>query len=252
MTKYNPCSKEFQEEAKRLGLTGFQYTQKLIEDGKLTNPTDVERKVRDKKIKNKGCSNQREYKDLTARDKGYKDFAEYWKEHNWNSGKNSPLSENDDCPYYLGIYLGEDLATPVLEEIFGKIEERKIPNYPGYEYIVKGGYKIDVKSSRFNKRLNNWPFAIRFNNKANYFLLMAFDVDNKHIVHILLFEKNEMVRWGTGTNGYIMRKFYNRSSISISNNPKGPLYIKHFEKYEITDRLLCLKECNSKLKDKID
>lgn len=38
MSKYNPMSKEFQEEAKRLGLTGYQYTQKLREEDKLPNP----------------------------------------------------------------------------------------------------------------------------------------------------------------------------------------------------------------------
>lgn len=51
--KYHPCSKEFQDEAKKLGLTGNQYHQKLVDEGKLLNPTD--NKVKDisaKRLKN--------------------------------------------------------------------------------------------------------------------------------------------------------------------------------------------------------
>lgn len=51
--KYNPISKEFQDEAKRLGLTGWQYHRKLVEEGKLPNPTDLFNKEREKVIKSK-------------------------------------------------------------------------------------------------------------------------------------------------------------------------------------------------------
>jgi hypothetical protein len=40
LSKYNPMSKEFQKEIKRLGLTGNQYIRKLREEGKLPNPSD--------------------------------------------------------------------------------------------------------------------------------------------------------------------------------------------------------------------
>jgi hypothetical protein len=39
--KYNPVSKEFQDNAKELGLTGYQYHCKLVKEGKLVNPVDV-------------------------------------------------------------------------------------------------------------------------------------------------------------------------------------------------------------------
>ena len=42
--KYNPMSKEFQNECKRLGLTGYQYKLELIKEGKVINPTDIKRK----------------------------------------------------------------------------------------------------------------------------------------------------------------------------------------------------------------
>ncbi len=41
--KYNPMSKEFQAEAKRLGLTGNQLILKYIHEGKLPDPTMVAR-----------------------------------------------------------------------------------------------------------------------------------------------------------------------------------------------------------------
>jgi hypothetical protein len=43
--KYNPCSKEFQDKAKELGLTGHQYLQKLTEEGRLRDPTDIDRET---------------------------------------------------------------------------------------------------------------------------------------------------------------------------------------------------------------
>jgi len=251
----NPCCREFQEDIKNYKFeNGNKFISWMQENGILVNPTNVERKIKYRTIKNKGCNNQREYRDLLARDEGYKDYAEYWKEWNWNHGIKSPMSENKDCSYYLGVYIGEDIAEPILIEIFGSVEKRMLkPNYPGYEYVVKGGYKIDVKTATFNKKLNNWTFAIRHNNTADYFLLLAFDSENKDLLHVLLIEKNEIVRQGTGAFGYVMEKFYKRESFSMSSNPRSPLHLIYFKKkYEWTDKLKCLKECHDKLKDKID
>lgn len=61
MTKYNPCSKEFQEEAKGLGLTGFQYIQKLRKEGKLVNATKVKREDDDKRAQKRGYKDINEY-----------------------------------------------------------------------------------------------------------------------------------------------------------------------------------------------
>lgn len=61
MTKYNMCSKEFQEEAKRLGLTGFQYVQKLRKEGKLVNITKVKREDDNKRAQNRGYKDINEY-----------------------------------------------------------------------------------------------------------------------------------------------------------------------------------------------
>ena len=104
MIKYNPCSKEFQEEAKRLGLTGFQYVQKLREDGKLVNITDFDRKIRLKKIKDAGCKTETEYKNKCAQTAGFKDYAERVKEISHNAGRNFPKEFNEDCSHYFGDF----------------------------------------------------------------------------------------------------------------------------------------------------
>jgi len=61
MTEYNPCSKEFQEEVKKLGLTGFQYIQKLREEGKLVNTTKVKRETDNKMAQKRGYKDINEY-----------------------------------------------------------------------------------------------------------------------------------------------------------------------------------------------
>ena len=61
MSKYNPMSKEFQEEAKRLGLTGNQLIQKYIKEGKLPNPTDINRKSNDAIYQKAGYDNKAHY-----------------------------------------------------------------------------------------------------------------------------------------------------------------------------------------------
>ena len=42
MKNYHPCSKEFQEDAKKLGLTGSQHTQKLREEGIIKSISKVD------------------------------------------------------------------------------------------------------------------------------------------------------------------------------------------------------------------
>ena len=84
MIKYHPCSKEFQEEAKRLGLTGNQLTQKYVREGKLSNPTDIDRDT-----------NNRIYQDI-----GYVDKAAYVREWRYENGIQLPMSENEDCAHF--------------------------------------------------------------------------------------------------------------------------------------------------------
>lgn len=136
--KHNPCSKEFQEEAEKLGLTGFQYVQKLIKEGKLSNPTNIGRKRNQKLIKESCCQNSSEYRDKCKQKLGYKNYNEYQRELSWNNGLKSPMSENDCCTSYLGVIIGEKSSDKILIEIFGAIEKKMPYGNIGFDHIVKG------------------------------------------------------------------------------------------------------------------
>jgi hypothetical protein len=73
---YNPCSKEFQDEARRLGLTGNQYIQKLRIEGKLPDISKIDR----------------EYREELSIDNGFENFNEYQKEIRMNG----PLKRSRD------------------------------------------------------------------------------------------------------------------------------------------------------------
>lgn len=106
MSKYKVGSPEFIEEAKRLGLTPWQYGQKLIKEGKLPNPVDIDRKERYGMIKKRGFDNFELYLDDLAKKRGFKDYVEYRKR------ERLPDPENNVCcvcgsncsPYFRGCY----------------------------------------------------------------------------------------------------------------------------------------------------
>lgn len=224
MPKIKVGSPEFIEDAKRFGLTPWEYAQKLRKEGKLPNPTNVEQ----------------ERKDSLAKKWGYKNFAEYVRESRWNEGIRSPMSENEDCSQYLGIYIGEI----VLSDIFDSVARMPNNNH-GYDWICKNGYKIDIKTATLDKGTNYWKFNIRYNNIADYFLLVGFDdIHGLNPIHIWLIGKNELIRKRVG-NGYIMEKFYKRSGIQIYNDLKSSIYL---QRYEWCDKLGKLKNLCESLK----
>jgi len=93
------------------------------------------------------------------------------RESNYRTGKCIPLGENPNCPAYLGVHVAER----VLSHVFEHVERMPFGN-PGFDFICKRGYKIDVKSStRLKNQPNSWLFAIRHNTTADYFLCLAFD-----------------------------------------------------------------------------
>lgn len=170
-----------------------------------------------------------------ALNNGYDNFAEYQREQRWNNGIQSPMSENENCASYLGVHIGEIL----LSKIFKDIKRMPYAN-PGYDWICDKGYKINTKTSTLDKGLNRWMFNIDYNNITDYFMLIAFDdIENLNPMHVLLIEKNEIVRG---------RKFYMRSSIHINNKHK---YLLPFQKYEWVDKLERLTECCKELKENI-
>ncbi len=215
--KYNPCSKEFQEKAKELGLTGHQYIQKLTEEGKLRNPTDIDR----------------ETNDAIYRNIGYYNSAHFLKEWRHENGIQAPLEENKDCSHHLGTHIAErQYGRMILPEMFGSIIEEMPYGNPKYDFLVENGIKIDIKSCclRNNDEYMVWEPHVRFNDVTDYFVILAFDnrVD-LNLLHVWSVGKNEIIRG---------KKFYMRDSIKITNK-YGKLL--EFRRYDWISKLECLK-----------
>lgn len=120
--KYNPMSKEFQEEAKRLGLTGNQLIQKYVREEKFPDPTVVDRE----------CNNH------IFQNIGYKDKAEYIREWRHSNGILS-MEENTDCANYLGIIVAErQYGRIILPEMLRGIEQEMPYGNPYYDFLMTG------------------------------------------------------------------------------------------------------------------
>lgn len=249
----HPCNEERQEDMNRLKFSnGYEYTQHI---GILKNPTDVKRKEYHNILKNIGCKNLNDYEDICARRLGYKDrkerkkeynlnHVEYKREWNWNNGICSPFSENEDCSLYLGVHIAErKIVRKYLPILLGEIEKEMPPNYPAYDFVCKGDIKVNIKARQLID--NKWQFPIKHNDKTDYFILVCFDNINNDrelkILHIFLIDKNDLIRKHTTGKYYRMEKFYNRETISISNDSKSILFFKYFQKYDWIDKLSTIK-----------
>jgi hypothetical protein len=126
-----------------------------------------------------------------------------------------PLNDKRSGGGYLGIYIAEK----VLSKFFDNIKQMPYRN-PGYDYICRNGFKIDVKSSteHNNKKskYNFWTFNILYNQIADYFLCLAFDnINNLNPLHIWLIPGKDI---------------NNKCRIDIYNNEHGLLKYKKYEK----------------------
>lgn len=247
--KYHPCSKEFQEEAKMLGLTGNQLIQKYINEGKLPSPSDVWRKINENTYKNAGCKNTTEYRNKCAQNLGYKDAqdynntcykrlgykdkAHYVQQWRYDNCIQLPMSENKDCSHYLGTYIAErKIGRIILPEMFGGIEKEMPYGNPKFDFVVNGGIKVDIKSCCLRESFawEGWALHIRCNNITDYFTIIAFDnLDDLNIIHIWLIHRDEIIRG---------EKFWNRDTIKITNS-RIPLLT--FKRFDWINKLECLK-----------
>jgi len=233
MSKYHPCSKEFQEEAKRLGLTGNQLIQKYMIEGKVPNSADLNRERNKGIAERAGFKNHNEY-ELNRCHKDIEHKRKYTQEWRYERGIQSPMSENENCSHYLGTLVAErQYGRIILPEIFGGIEQEMPYGNPYYDFLVKGNIKIDVKSCCLRKLKGwiGWEPHVRFNNVTDYFIILAFDDrDNLNLIYVWLIGKNEIIR---------DNKFYKRDSIKITNTNRGVL---EFKRFDWTDKLECLKQ----------
>lgn len=100
---------------------------------------------------------------------------------NWEM-EECPMSTNKECAQYLGCYITEQ----VLSKIFKNVKMMPFGNH-GFDIICDNGYKVEIKSSATGDKNGYWKFAIRKNDIADYFLLMAFDNrENLNPIHLWL------------------------------------------------------------------
>ena len=79
---------------------------------------------------------------------------------------------------------------------------------------------------------------IRYNNIADYFILVGFDNrEDLDILYIWMFHKDQIIR---------DNKFWKRDGFAITNNDKG---LKKFKNYEIIDELGMLKYIINEMKE---
>lgn len=248
--RYHSCSKEFQEDAKKFGLTGNQYVKKLIEEGKLPNPTDIKRKEHMATIKNAEFDSGKEYKDFLAERRGYDDNADHQREWKYDTGRQSSRSKNRNCPAYTGIYIGEEnIAKQILSMVFEEYKimasnnygfdcvcknpiEEFLNRYPIFEFGRDREYRLDIKTAHLEHRDDGWVgyhFGINHNNIPDYFLLIGLnylrDDEKIDILHIWLFKKDEIIR---------DIEFWKFVNFSITNKLGKLLELSMYElKYEL-------------------
>jgi hypothetical protein len=143
------------------------------------------------------------------------------------------------------VYLGTHIAERVLSKVFTNVKRMPYSN-PGFDFICRNGYKIDVKCSCLHRDdyKGYWQFTIRKNKVADYFLLLAFDnrkdLNPKHIWLIK----------GTDSWGIIRNYPVNEHTLISLHNTKNSL--KSCEEYEKKDKIKNVVACcnNIKIKSK--
>lgn len=255
-TKYNPMSKEFQERAKELGLTGRQYIKKLVDEGKMVNPTDVEKKRVNEMAKRFGFKDYNEY----IR-KERNEYKRNWKrQYRWNKGISEPMEFNESCPSYFGVSFGEELFRRFLLTIFEHVKKTGyidkgidfICKSPKYEFVDKHlqfklerdkEYSMQLKVRRLQSVSmgnDNFHFPINYNHIPDYFILVGFNNrEDLNPAHIWLIYKDDIIRG---------RKFWRRNSFSVVNVPQ---HIIEFEKYELKDELEIINKLCNQLKEEM-
>lgn len=217
-----------------------------------------------------GCKNRTEYGNKCLQKLGYKDEAERQLERLYNKGIISPMSENEDCSYYFGTFIGEKLLNIFLSMIFEYVKgfnpvnedfdficknpkQEFIDKYPRLKLVRGKEYTIQLKLRCIRTRERcqkwyGWDFThIDYNNVPDYFILVGCDNrESLQLMHIWIFHKDDMVRKG---HSYTKReKFWKRSSFTITNTLEK---LGEFEKYELIDELCMLEQILKKLKEDI-
>ena len=169
-----------------------------------------------------GCKTQKEYYEKCAKNAGFKDNAERYRDskREWRheTGRRLPMELYEECESHTGVCIGEDkIGRPILDMMFEKIDKKK-NNNPGFEFVCQNPiqgfidtfpqfklerdkeYKIDVKTAHFLDEY--WKYRIDYNNMADYFLLIGLGTVDNIPRHILFIHRDEIIR---------ERKFWKRN-----------------------------------------
>ena len=118
-------------------------------------------------------------------------IRERGREYRHRIGRYQPMSENRQCPAFLGVCVAER----VLSHVFKHVERMPYGN-TGFDFICGHGYMVDVKGACRHvreKHADNWMFTIRKNKIAEYFLCLAFDNRNDlNPEHVWLIPANDV------------------------------------------------------------
>lgn len=114
------------------------------------------------------CKSCRNVERELYKDKINKYHREWTKKH----GVTGHVSKTSSA--YLGVVIAEGVLSRYFEDV-----ERMPYGNPGFDFICKRGFKIDVKSACLlkggNEKVGHWRFNINRNKTADYFLFLAFD-----------------------------------------------------------------------------
>ena len=256
----HPCNKEYQEDIKRLEFSsGNEYQRFLIENRILKNPSDIAKDHRNKLAIQKGYKDDSERRksdgERHAKELGYVDHSQYYKDYRHKTGRNLPLEFNENCPQNFGSRT-EKIIEKFLLTIFeyvkgtgyhdGEIDffcktpkKEFIDKYPQFKLEKDKEYRIQHRSKclQFNGMSSSlmWLFKIDHDKKNDYFLLSAWrDRESLEPMHLWLIHRNENIR---------RRKLWEFIGLGITNKSQNLI---EFRKYEI-DELDILKELRDKL-----
>lgn len=245
----NTMSKEFQEDIKKYGFeNGCKYIACMQQNGILKNPIEHNRDHHAKTYKRYKCNDATEYMNLCAQKAGYKDRKERRNEYEWAVGIREPLSEFREHHAYSGVIIAQKkVAKIVLPMILGNIKLEMGHNNEGFDFLMEGDIKVDVKSAKLIE--NSHLFQIDYNNIADYFFLVGFNhpYDNIRldVMRMWLFKSQEMIIKGKRILK-IFEKFYNRTGIMIRNDEKG---LSLFKEHELKKELKEFKNICPNLED---
>jgi len=252
----HPCSKEFQEDMKRLKfVSGYEFTCWMQQNEILVNPANIKRKELEMAIKNAQCKTIKEYQDKCAQKLGFKNVAEQITEYNHETGRNLSMELNKYCSSNFGIAKGERLLFKrfledvIFEDVKGSgkgscdggidlicknARQDFIDKYPQFKLKRNKEYKIQLEMRCLIYRYDTstyWNFThIDYNDTPDFFILCG--CDNRfdtNPMHIWIFHKNDIVR------GY---KFWRRNGLHITNKPEK---LQEFCRHELYDELEILK-----------